>query len=115
MYMVGKEPVVGYGALTDFGLAGQLAQLRAAGSTGVVGMTCQTFFIKHGDVFERAGLPLLLLDIGGTTCYEHQQEAAGYSGRFPGKTVLDVPVFEKLVRVRAPVKAEPESRQAASA
>jgi lipoate-protein ligase A len=92
-----------------------LTELRERGSRGVVGMTCQTFFIKHGDVFERAGLPVLLLDISGTTCYDHQQEAAGYSGRFPGKTVLDVPVFEKLLRLRAPVDAEAETVQAASA
>lgn len=103
-------------ALNDYaGFETQLAELRAQGSRGVVGMSCQTFFIKHGDVFERAGLPVLLLDIGGTTCYDHQQEAAGYSGRFPGKTVLDVPVFEKLVRLRAPVDPEPEPLQAASA
>lgn len=104
-------------ALNDYaGFEAQLGELRAQGSRGVVGMTCQTFFIKHGDVFERAGLPVLLLDIGGTTCYEHQQEAAGYGGRFPGKTVLDVPVFEKLVRLRAPVERdEPEPLQVARA
>lgn len=103
-------------ALKDYaGFEAQLTDLRAQGSRGVVGMICQTFFIKHGDVFERAGLPVLLLDIGGTTCYEHLQEAAGYSGRFPGKTVLDVPVFEKLVRLRTPVETDAETLHAASA
>lgn len=81
-------------------LDGLLENLRAEGSKGVVGMTCQTFFIKHSDAFTRAGLPVLLVDLGGTTCYELQQEAAGYSGHFPHKTTLDTQVLEKLVRVR---------------
>lgn len=81
-------------------LDGLLTQLREKGSTGVVGMTCQTFFIKHSDAFTRSGLPMLLLDLGGTTCYELQQEAAGYSGIFPYKTKLDTPVLEKLMQVR---------------
>jgi len=81
-------------------LDGLLTQLREDGSTGIVGMTCQTFFIKHSDAFTRAGLPVLLVDLGGTTCYELQQDAAGYSGRFPHKTMLDAHVLEKLVRVR---------------
>lgn len=85
----------GYGALAE-----QLAALAAAGSTGVVAMTCQTFFIKHGELFTRAGLPLLLMDIDGNTCYELHQESAGYRGEFPGKTQLDVPVFERLLAGR---------------
>lgn len=96
-------------------LADQLAQLRAEGSRGVVGMTCQTFFVKHSELFTRAGLPMLLMDLGGTTCYEHQQEAAGYSGRYPGKTLVDIPVFEKVVRMCAPADADTETLQAASA
>lgn len=95
-------------------LADQLTQLRAEGSRGVVGMICQSFFIKHSAMFTRAGLPLLLLDIGGTTCYERQQEAAGYGGRFPGKTLLDISVFEK-VTVRHPDAALAESPRAAHA
>ena len=83
------------------GLAGQFARLRATGSTGVVALTCQTFFIKHGDLFTGAGLPMLLMDIDGTTCYERQQEETGYSGRFPGKTTLDIPVLEKVLACRA--------------
>lgn len=81
-------------------LDGLLAQLREEGSTGIVGMTCQTFFIKHSDAFTRAGLPVLLVDLGGTTCYELKQEAAGYSGTFPHQTRLDTQVLERLVRVR---------------
>lgn len=81
-------------------LAALLAQSRAQGSTGIVGMTCRTFFIKHNDVFSRSGLPMLLIDLGGTTCYELQQEAAGYSGQFPYQTRLDVQVLQKLVQVR---------------
>jgi lipoate-protein ligase A len=81
-------------------LDGLLENLRAEGSKGVIGMTCQTFFIKHSDAFTRVGLPVLLVDLGGTTCYELQQEAAGYSGHFPHKTTLDTQVLERLVRVR---------------
>lgn len=83
------------------GLVEQLGQLREAGSRGVVAMTCQTFFIKHGEVFDAARVPLLLMDIDGTTCYERQQEDSGYNGRFPGKTVLDVPMLEKVLAYRA--------------
>lgn len=100
---------------TSVGFETLLARLRAEGSTGVVGMTCQTFFIKHSEIFERAGLPLVLLDIGGTTCYELQQEALGYDGRFPYKTTLDIPVLEKLVRAKVDATAEMEDRPAATA
>lgn len=92
---LGLETLSGYS-----GLARQFARLRATGSTGIVAMTCQTFFIKHGDMFTGAGLPMLLMDIDGTTCYERQQEDAGYSGCFPGKTMLDVPVLEKVLACR---------------
>lgn len=92
-----------------------LAELSAEGSTGVVGMTCQTFFIKHGEVFERAGLPLVLMDIGGTTCYELQQEAIGYGGRFPYKTTLDIPVLEKVVRAKVGAADGADGRGAATA
>ena len=97
-----------YADLTDL-----LAQLRAEGSTGIVGMTCQTFFIKHHALFVQAGLPMVLIDLGGTTCYELQQEAAGYSGAFPYQTRLDVQVLQKLVQVRAKRGAE-TARAAAS-
>ncbi|MFA7388062.1 MAG: DUF116 domain-containing protein, partial [Thiohalobacteraceae bacterium] len=85
-------------------LARLLAQLRAEGSTGIVGMTCQTFFIKHHALFAAAGLPMVLIDLGGTTCYELQQESAGYSGAFPYQTRLDVQVLRKLVQVRPPAE-----------
>jgi lipoate---protein ligase len=88
-------------------LAGLLGQLRAEGSTGVVGMTCRTFFIKHHEVFTGAGLPMLLVDLGGTTCYELQQEAAGYSGRFPYQTRLDVQLLRKLMQKPVTEPREP--------
>ena len=89
-------------------LTGLLAQVRAEGSTGIVGMTCQTFFIKHHALFAEAGLPMVLIDLGGTTCYELQKEAAGYSGAFPYQTRLDIQVLQKLLRVRAKSSAGEE-------
>ena len=44
--------------------------------------------------------PRVLIDLGGTTCYELQQEDAGYSGAFPYQARLDVQVLQKLVQVR---------------
>jgi lipoate-protein ligase A len=78
-----------------------LAELRAQGVAAYVGMCCRHFYLKRHVAFRAAGLPALLMDIGGANCYELQQEDLAYAGRFAAQARLDEVVLRRVFGARA--------------
>lgn len=74
-----------------------LAELREAGVQGLVGMCCQNFFIKRNQAFVDSQIPMVLMDISGSNCYELGQEEQAYAGTFAARSRLDVPVLERVM------------------
>lgn len=77
-----------------------LARLAGDGVRAYVGMCCHHFYIKRARAFEEAGMPALLLDIGGSNCYELRQEEAAYAGRFAAQARIDVAVLRNVLAAR---------------
>ena len=82
----------------------RLQALRRQGARAVIASLCEPFVAKHRERLLGIGLPLVMLDLGGTNCYRLGQEAAGYAGRFRRQTRLEQPLIRHLLR--------PEPRQA---
>lgn len=78
-------------------LCNTLGELRHNGVRGIVGMCCQNFFIKRNQAFKDAGIPMVLMDISGSNCYELGQEEQAYAGSFQAKAQLDVPLLRRLM------------------
>lgn len=74
-----------------------LGDLRAAGVQGLVGMCCQGFFIKRNRAFVDSNIPMVLMDISGSNCYELGQEEQAYAGTFAAVSHLDIPVLERVM------------------
>lgn len=74
-----------------------LAELREAGVRGLVGMCCQNFFIKRNRAFVDSKIPMVLMDISGSNCYELGQEEQAYAGTFAAVSRLDIPVLERVM------------------
>lgn len=77
-----------------------LAALRAEGVPSYVGMCCRHFYLKREYAFRAAGLPALLMDIGGANCYELQQEDLAYAGKFQAQARLNLDVLERVMEAR---------------
>lgn len=78
-----------------------LDALRQEGAA-YVGMCCSHFYLKRHRAFADAGLPAVLMDVSGSNCYELQQEAAAYQGRFQAQARLDAPLLAKVMRFVPP-------------
>ncbi|MEW5710267.1 MAG: DUF116 domain-containing protein [Pseudomonadota bacterium] len=78
-----------------------LDALRREGAA-YVGMCCSHFYVKRHRAFADAGLPAVLMDVSGSNCYELQQEAAAYQGRFQAQARLDAPLLAKVMRFVPP-------------
>ncbi|HKJ09954.1 MAG TPA: DUF116 domain-containing protein, partial [Gammaproteobacteria bacterium] len=74
-----------------------LAELRETGVQALVGMCCRNFFIKRNRAFVDSGIPMVLMDISGSNCYELGQEEQAYAGTFAAQSHLDVPVLERVM------------------
>lgn len=74
-----------------------LREMRQAGEPAYVGMCCSNFYLKRTAAFREAGIPAVLVDIGGSNCYELRQEDQAYAGRFTAEAHLDGEVVEKVM------------------
>ncbi|MDA8094676.1 MAG: lipoate--protein ligase family protein [Betaproteobacteria bacterium] len=79
-------------------LVSTLRRIKADGAQAYLGMCCTYFFVKRQRAFQEAGLPALLMDIAGTTCYELKEEAAAYAGTFKAQTQVDRRVLRQVMR-----------------
>ncbi|WJW74869.1 DUF116 domain-containing protein [Thiohalobacter sp. IOR34] len=76
-----------------------LQHFRARGVGALVANFCEPFFVKRNHVFREAGMPVVLLDLRGQSCYEAGREADGYAGRFQDQARLDLPLLEQVLRI----------------
>jgi lipoate-protein ligase A len=74
-----------------------LMRLKSAGTAAYVGSCCRTFYARHRDEFEAAGLPAILLDIESDTCFDLGRVRDAYQGSFANKTELDMPLIRKVL------------------
>ncbi|UCE09587.1 MAG: DUF116 domain-containing protein [Candidatus Thorarchaeota archaeon] len=99
-----------YGLAVDLGLPVRTIQnfehlmesiqeFKERGARGYVGSCCEGFYNKHHDDFVETGVPMLLIDVDDSTCYELGEEREAYLGEFEGQTTLKVDLFTKVVKV----------------
>lgn len=75
-----------------------LGELKDTGVRGLIGMCCQNFFIKRNQAFKDSGIPMVLMDISGSNCYELGQEEQAYAGTFQAQAKLDVGLLQQVMR-----------------
>jgi len=98
--------------ITDYeNLQKVLQGLKRRGARAFLGSCCSAFYEKHYKDLAAVGLPGLLVDLEGTTCYEVGQESLAYEGRFEGESSLCADLISKIVkRSRRPRWAHPIPR-----
>lgn len=89
-------------------LVATLAKLKTANVQAFIGMCCSQFFVKRHRAFAQAGMPAVLMDIGGANCYELKQEAQAYAGAFKAQSQIDGALLGKVMEL-----VPPRSRAAA--
>lgn len=77
-------------------LKGTLARMREQGVESYVGMCCEAFFVKRNEAFVDAGIPAVLMDIDGKTCYELGEEGKAYAGTFAAQADLKLGLMRKV-------------------
>jgi lipoate-protein ligase A len=101
-YRMGRERGMRVVTITKYEhLVETLGELQREGAA-YVGMCCSHFYLKRHRAFTEAGLPAVLMDISGSNCYELQQEAAAYQGRFQAQARLDASLLAKVMRFVPP-------------
>jgi lipoate-protein ligase A len=76
-----------------------LAAMKADRVPAFVGMCCRHFLIKRHRAFAAAGVPAVLMDIGGANCYELKEERAAYAGEFTAESQVDGALLEKVMKL----------------
>lgn len=98
-YRLGRERMLRVTSIQNYEhLQAVLGALAREGCRGLVGMCCHNFFIKRHQAFRDAGIPMVLLDISGSNCYELGQEELAYAGTFAAKATLDLPVLRRVLQ-----------------
>jgi lipoate-protein ligase A len=102
-YRLARERGMRVVSITHFEhLQETLAQMSADAVPAYVGMCCESFYLKRHYAFEQAGIPAVLTDISGATCYELREEDLAYAGRFRAEAHLRLDVVEKVMRFVPP-------------
>lgn len=97
-YAMARERGMRVVSITNFEhLQETLEGMRADEVPAYVGMCCESFYLKRHHAFEAAGIPAVLTDITGTTCYELREEDLAYAGRFRAEAHLKLDVVEKVM------------------
>lgn len=84
-------------------LQGTLAEMARDEVPAYVGMCCESFYLKRHYAFDAAGIPAVLTDISGATCYDLRQEDLAYAGQFRAEARLQVGLVEKVMHFVPPV------------
>lgn len=102
-YRLARERGMRVVSITHFEhLQETLAQMSADEVPAYVGMCCESFYLKRHYAFQQAGIPAVLTDISGATCYELRQEDLAYAGRFRAEAHLRLDIVEKVMRFVPP-------------
>jgi lipoate-protein ligase A len=108
-YRLARERGMRVTTITNYEhLVSTLAEMKADVTPAYVGMCCGEFFIKRHRAFRDAGMPAVLMDISGATCYELKQEDHAYAGRFRAEAKLDEELVGKVMRFVPPARASNE-------
>jgi lipoate---protein ligase len=103
-YAMARERGMRVVSITNFEhLQETLAQMRAEDVPAYVGMCCESFYLKRHYAFQEAGIPAVLTDISGATCYELREEDLAYAGRFRAESHLKLDVVAKVMRFVPPI------------
>ena len=78
-------------------LKATLAEMKAQGVKSWIGCACEAFFIKRNEAFRDAGIPGVVLDIVGKTCYQLGEEGEAYAGTFEAQADLKLPLLEAVM------------------
>ena len=106
-YRLARERGMRIVTITNFEhLEETLGELRAQDTRAYVGMCCRHFYLKREYAFRNAGIPAVLIDVTGSSCYELQQEDLAYAGTFKAQAQLDLEVLRKVMRRVPPVLGE---------
>jgi len=97
-YAMARERGMRVVSITNFEhLQATLSGMRSDEVPAYVGMCCESFYLKRHYAFQEAGIPAVLTDISGATCYELREEDLAYAGRFRAEAHLKVDVVEKVM------------------
>lgn len=80
----------------------ELMRMKRREEKAFIGICCRSFFAKHIDDFERAGVPGILIDINDCTCYELDKAKEAYAGTFAGQTSLDIDLMKQVLEIETP-------------
>jgi lipoate-protein ligase A len=83
-------------------LQATLSDMKKRGVKSYIGMCCEEFYIKRQKAFADAGIPGVLMDIDGRTCYELQEEKEAYSGTFEALADLKPQLVESVMKFVPP-------------
>jgi lipoate-protein ligase A len=86
-----------------------IQEFKDKGARGYIGSCCEAFKSKHHDDFVETGVPMLLVDVDDSTCYDLGKEHDAYAGSFEGETVLKSDLFMHIIQTmwdRKHLKAE---------
>lgn len=112
-YAMARERGMRVVSITNFEhLQETLASMRSDEVPAYVGMCCGSFYLKRHYAFEEAGIPAVLTDISGATCYELREEDLAYAGRFRAEAHLKLDVVEKVMRFVPPLPKSGRGDQA---
>lgn len=81
-------------------LQSTLSDMKLRGIKCYLGCCCNSFFVKHREDFEKAGMAGLLINVENTTCYELDLEQEAKKGAFTGETQLNLDILEKVMEIR---------------
>ena len=73
-------------------------EMKDRGVKGYAGMCCEEFYVKRQKAFADAGIPGVLMDIEGKTCYDLRQEKDAYSGTFEALADLKPQLVESVMK-----------------
>ncbi|MFW9956234.1 MAG: biotin/lipoate A/B protein ligase family protein [Candidatus Thorarchaeota archaeon] len=84
------------------------------GARGYIGSCCEAFKSKHHDDLVETGVPMLLVDVDDSTCYDLEKEHDAYAGDFEGQTALKTDLLMHIIQTmwdRKYLKAEIDAKQ----
>ncbi|HCA26685.1 MAG TPA: hypothetical protein DEP05_03425, partial [Betaproteobacteria bacterium] len=98
-YRLGRERGLAVTTILNYAhLEATLARLKQEGAAAYLGMCCRAFFQKRHRAFRQAGLPAILMDIGGANCYRLKQEDQAYAGQFQAEARIDLPLLRHALQ-----------------
>lgn len=75
-----------------------IQEFKEKGARGYIGSCCEAFKSKHHDDFVETGVPMLLIDVDDSTCYDLGKEHDAYAGSFEGQTVLKTELLMRIIQ-----------------